>query len=184
MLKYTSPPGIRRKKERIFMLLNEIVTGTKKRVRIPNGGSRTKKIEVPLPLLQEVCADIHEDRKNEILVHTYDFESIVGKNACLTIAEGDELEKERPVGEKNSVFFEVSRKSEPTTKATVVLLSTDNEEYLLIDACFGDYRPPYWWKIQDPEKREASEHFWNTHAWCVEKKKEEEEKKKRRAPRA
>jgi len=157
-------------------MMNEIITGTNKRVRLPIRNVR--EIAVPIELVKVICADITDDQKNAVLVHTYDFKRIVGENECLEILEQDELKKARPKGERYEVFFEVSRKAEPTTMASVAIISVDNDEYMLIDSCFGEYRPPYWWKIQDPEKREVSQKFWETHAWCKKEEEEEEEKEK------
>lgn len=147
------------------MHFEEILTGTGKKVRVQVHGSRGKITEVPIPLIQEVCFDIKKDQIGDVLIHTYDFETPIGENHCIKINPKDIVIEVREKGERKPVLWVKERNPEETTRATVVLIYTDRGDYVLIDSCFGEYRPPYPWKIQDPNKKKISEEFWSTHAW-------------------
>ena len=98
-------------------------------------------------------------------METVDLGHIIGRDACVTTRENDDIRYECRPGRKTKSRVVYGREPEPTSLLTVGICKDDDGLNTVFTAFYGAKAPK---ELEDPrlkpEEREEAEAFWATHA--------------------
>ena len=118
------------------------------------------------PFLKGILARINSRRRHAI-VEVVEHSHLVGHSSCVTTRPGDKIVYAQRLHRRGISRFVKNRRPEPTPYITVILQLTDNGDYRVKTAYFGQPAPREPWSNR---VKPGPHHFWNRHAfvWGVE----------------